>query len=441
MFGDGADARASPELDFGDLGGARLMGDYYCEPDDVCRGASLAAPFEFAYAMPDPAFWYESDEMLAGPAGMVKGIDMDFTTAERFHEGLDVMGTVIQEPNWLGDEPAGITDKLAGPAQPGIERFRDGAYPPDMPSDPLFTLGACTFDVASPVFAAGNYLLDFLDLGMTSSISKVNHRKFAIKAQVFLQGMACSLKIRAYRRTQKVCSIEFQRRGGDSLTFNSVYRQAVQYLLPRCTLVGVVPKAADEDSLQDGSMTSIIEESALEPIFDMAACTGVPEIQAEAAVALAGLTLHGQVAVSLCSERAIAAIEGLLQVEEPSVAHPTALLLPCLQKFPKARATPVRVPAATGRQLAGLVPGAREEAEPGLCEHARPEARSVPFCRSPQMPSAVLGRRIWPAVGPQPDKTAGAQNDGKGAAFSGRHAHPSAEPRPLYSNSARARPS
>lgn len=58
---------------------------------------------------------------------------------------------------------------------------------------------------------------------------KVTPKKYAITATVTLQGASCELKVRVYSQTRGF-DVEFQRRSGDAIVFNDVYRRIVQEL-------------------------------------------------------------------------------------------------------------------------------------------------------------------------------------------------------------------
>lgn len=170
-----------------------LMGDFYREPDDVCRGLTL---------------------------------DLE----DAFHNSVGAWRSDFQDV-WafdacskLGNAPSLLETAL----EKGL-RFQDSQEPRRVPEDPLFYFEKthCLLGVSSA--KAGNRVLDFLEQEIHASITKVNEKKFSIKAEAFIDGRACQIKVNIYQQDVG-CVVEFQRRSGDGCAFKQIYEKANQYL-------------------------------------------------------------------------------------------------------------------------------------------------------------------------------------------------------------------
>jgi hypothetical protein len=210
-------------------------------------------------------------------------------------------------------------------------RFTGGDIPLEAPKDSFFQFEITTFFVITDMpHDIGNMILDFLSDKVASSLVKpVNHRKFAFKADVFEQYIMATIKVRVYWKENKHFAIEFQRRRGDTLVFNSTFRKAVQY----ATAAGL------QVSLRNAQMPSAINfappplpeqqsrvlgEADLTPILDMAGNVGADSIQAEAASFLAKLTEDDKVTLKLCTPRVFQQVKALLNNSTTEVAYPAA---------------------------------------------------------------------------------------------------------------------
>lgn len=171
-----------------------LMGDFYREPEDVCRGITLD---------------------LGGAPGSFDG----------------AWSSDLHDP-WVCDAFPKLVDSSfqPGSAHGQGQRFQEIVEPRRVPADPFFFLEKTTHYLsnASPA-KAGNRMLDFLEQEIPSSITKVNETKFSIKAEAFFNGHACQIKVKIYQQDLG-CAVEFQRRSGDGYAFKEIYEKAVQYL-------------------------------------------------------------------------------------------------------------------------------------------------------------------------------------------------------------------
>jgi len=112
------------------------------------------------------------------------------------------------------------------------KRFEATTMPPMAPSEVFFRFQPTTCwlrGVAAPDI--GNKLLDFLVSTVALTITKVNHAKFTIKANVYMDGCECAVKLRMYSdNAHRALALEFQRRSGCGLVFKKFYQLARSYL-------------------------------------------------------------------------------------------------------------------------------------------------------------------------------------------------------------------
>jgi hypothetical protein len=240
------------------------QGDFYCEPGNV-RGVLLD---------PIPHLGDRAAE-LDTPLKALQG--------EQVHSDFWISPNKVEE---IGDARL---------------RFAATDTPPVVLAEDSFDFEATTVFVPSSLSAAeaGNRLLDFLREEVAANVTKVNRRKFTMKALVsrcilnnchlnledaasgsaqcaelssakpspaeaaygFLQ---CELKVRGYQQQAlKTCALEFQRVSGDAVVYNSIYREAKKYVLQGSGGV-VAPEAseladrhaADRDDEDDGTAES-----------------------------------------------------------------------------------------------------------------------------------------------------------------------------------------
>mmetsp|Transcript_111977 Transcript_111977/g.311776 ORF Transcript_111977/g.311776 Transcript_111977/m.311776 type:complete len:443 (+) Transcript_111977:90-1418(+) len=318
-----------------------FSGDFYREPDNVVRGMSLAqASLGVSGASSFKGvlggdFYSEPDDVFRGismradaHAGLLRG-------SPGFHESLNML------PECLGKLEPGLSCKAqhqSGCVFSGVERFTEGDVPPSVPADPFFKLEVTTIHVSSSTpWDIGNNLLDFLNTKVVSSITKVSTLKFAIKADVLAESSSCALKVRTYREERERYAVEFQRRSGDSVTFNQTFQQARKFLSPHFTPVTIMPAVSrDFDHPQLKRPVVKETEGEITPLLDMAGLVDLPLLQAECAVALAQVAQDTRVAASLCTSHAFEEFKKLLQTNQTEVAYPTARMLLLLAQCPEA---------------------------------------------------------------------------------------------------------
>lgn len=89
-----------------------------------------------------------------------------------------------------------------------------------IPDDKIYRLEASTFMVRSQSAAQlGNRVIDFLEADAAGLITKVNHEKYTIKAEIFVDGSFCEVKVRVYNVSIGQYAVEMQRQSGDGIAF------------------------------------------------------------------------------------------------------------------------------------------------------------------------------------------------------------------------------
>jgi hypothetical protein len=209
------------------------------------------------------------------------------------------------------------------------ERFQMGDVPPDPPTDCFFKFEATTQYLTSVApFEIGNFLLDFFNKKVDAVITKVRRPKFAIKVDVFSDTVMCTTKVRVYSQGSGRFAIEFQRRSGDTISFNATYQQVCRYLQQRLNM-----EAPEDEPLfnfvplpiPDDALGVAISEAEILPLLDMTSLVGAPWLQAEAAASLSKMAAESNPV--LWSPRVFQGIEELLQVISTDVSYPTACLI------------------------------------------------------------------------------------------------------------------
>lgn len=340
----------------GGLQPPRLDGDYYGHKEEVKRSVTLV-PSAGGHAM-------AADEALRSDFDFKDDFDKDVvrgvTIGADHYSGLyDPSGAV--ERGFHLDDPLKCPPPFAKcpapfemndyPSNSAATRFSSDGCPPPMPDDPFFTLATTTLELLCEMpDAIGNALLDFLSTEVISSVSKVNTEKFRIKAEVLIDNVMATLKIKIYEKTMGRFAVEFQRRGGDCVVFHGVYKRALRYL-QSFFHGGVV------DNGTTGNATEPYESPFLAappapppppllapgggrgmqlqgPLLDMASQQGATMLQAEAAAGLAALAEES--VSTFWSDEVIEAVKELLEVDDIAVAAPTGQLIQRLAEYPGA---------------------------------------------------------------------------------------------------------
>mmetsp|Transcript_38956 Transcript_38956/g.69148 ORF Transcript_38956/g.69148 Transcript_38956/m.69148 type:complete len:437 (+) Transcript_38956:75-1385(+) len=290
-------------------------GDFYRDPDDVTRGLTMH-PGEAPHFAD---FYREPDEFCKGPSMGAPGSHFG---------GLPFLAG---DPKAAGFGNLLSTDYLKD-AMTNKKTFEKSNKPPPLPTDTFFTLELTTLHALGEPDVIGNHLLDFLCKEVVSSITKVNQKKFSIKADVFVNNVMCTLKIRLYDFCDpRGFAVEFQRRSGDAVTYNVVFQKACQYM-KTVKQKGMLVTGGSEASptmLAPPPLPAefVIPEVDLAPLFDMAGMVHIPSLQAEAASSLVTVAEDRLLAPLLCKGETFLAIQNLWQAQELEVAYPTSRLI------------------------------------------------------------------------------------------------------------------
>lgn len=313
-----------------------FSGDFYREVDNVCRGvtmppadvhgsASFPGTFGKDFAPLDGDFYREPDDILKGMTLSGGGFQ-----AEQAFPQFEKGGFLEPPPfgNELLSKHVGYSSTLD--SKVSTERFEQGDIPPAAPTDPFFKLEVTTLYATSPVpHEIGNNLLNFLSDQVVSTVMKVRRQKYSIKADVFVDGMMCTLKIRVYSQDPGQFAIEFQRRTGDALCFNGTFQKATAYLGSQGVNLRDSQAAPVLLSFQPFQVPPLadqtIEEADLLPLLEMASLRDATWLQAESATSLGKIAAEGKPAVR--TTRVFQAIGELMQTSSSDVAYPTACLV------------------------------------------------------------------------------------------------------------------
>lgn len=296
-----------------------FLGDFYREPDNVCRGLTLSpedvpAPSPFK-GLIDGDFYREADNVCKGISlGDGFPISPPLSKEFGFSTGLGYSSTVLSEKVDIS-----------------TERFTEVDFPPNAPTDSFFKFEVTTLHVSSSTpFEIGNHLLDFFRQQVVSSFTKVRRPKYSIKVDVFIDSMMCTVKTRVYDQGSGQFAVEFQRRSGDAISFNAAFQQASAYLKRFLTLATDSPEAspivlsfeAPPALPQEVLAESPPTEVDLLPLIDMAGLVGAPWLQAQAATSLNFLAAERVRA--LFTPRVFQGIVELMQATSVEVLYPTA---------------------------------------------------------------------------------------------------------------------
>jgi len=379
-----------------------MLGDFYREPDDICRGLTLPAqsseglpmdlPMDGCFALKGSDFYGSSDVVrgVSLPSDFQQyGLGADFAPPP-FGYDMDLKNTFPQATMQNG------------------ERFQQGDLAWPQPTDAFFNFEVTTLYLATHrADLVMNTLYDFLTTMVVASITKVNHTKCCIKANVFVDNVMCTLKARAYQLQEPgKIALEIQKRSGDSITFTGVYRKAAKYLkeqslmagfevaggLPQESPLGMEPLGLPLSGFPKGKVD--VQDYA--PLLEMAANTHMPDLQAEAAGALASSTADPDVADALSSDRmAMEDIAMLLEREADrlDIALPAAELVTNLARSPKApeHFEGLLSPLVWKVQRFPVIPNSHDANYVAKRLFAEALATAIASCRQ-QLPEHVVGQ-------------------------------------------------
>lgn len=198
-----------------------------------------------------------------------------------------------------------------------IPQFMESEEAPWAPSDPLFQFEDSVISIPNAdasAAALGNAFLDFVKT-TTAAVSKVSLKKYSVKADVFIDGVMCTVKMRIYKQMDAHI-LEFQRRCGCAFVFSKVFRSASQFMVQRFAghgdpMCDVPPFATPCPLGTDKSL-----------VLDLVHLCKQSHLQAEAASALS--CLDPKTLDQFDWTQVLCVIEILLNVEQLDVAFPVA---------------------------------------------------------------------------------------------------------------------
>lgn len=238
-------------------------------------------------------------------------------------------------------QPSSIN--LTSPVQ---QTFEAHHLPPCSPSNQHFFFAPSTLFVnqeCSPQ-KIGNALLDFFTSQVVASVTKVRLEKYAIKAEVFVEGHSCVMKVRVYTHGDKF-AVEAQRREGDAFVLQSTYSLLSQYLEARTS--GVSAPVSESGKLKPLALlpppeVDIHEEDAdshLEAISPLLAMATIAGLQADAASGLLELTKGGRTSAApllAAPDQVASALTDLLASGRTDAVYPAARCVSGLAAFGEA---------------------------------------------------------------------------------------------------------
>jgi hypothetical protein len=313
--------RGAPLAQFGGWSSMyKTSNDPYADDDDVVRGCSIAQP---------PG----ADSMLFGKP-MEDGLAGGFFGNFMPYHGV---------PSKDGSYSSMHSPPLALEASASSLRFQQLDEPPTPPESDHFQHEATSLYITTnDAHKVGNSILDFFDSQIVASVLKVRQQKYSIKVDWFLDHIMCTAKIRIWKvaSIENRYAVEFQRRGGDPFAFAEGYRQCVDFLASRfpdnagqlkmhngeerkqCLPTPSPPPAENRTRSDDELDTDLFV------LLDLAGMTEFPNLQSEAASALAKLACDDMcVAIYLSKESVLDKLLPLLSCDSIDIIYPTARML------------------------------------------------------------------------------------------------------------------
>jgi len=180
--------------------------------------------------------------------------------------------------------------------------FEEHHVPPRPSSSRFFAFEPTTLFVefCSPQ-QIGNSLVTFLSSEVVASITKVRLQKYSIKAEVFVEGKSCAIKLRVYsQESDGKYAVEVQRCAGDALVLQSTFHLLKNFLQVNCgsaTVQGDAPAPLARPALlelkedEEQEQEKVESAEVIAPLLMMATVAG---LQAEAASTLAAMVKEGR---------------------------------------------------------------------------------------------------------------------------------------------------
>jgi len=328
-------------IDPADLNFSSLeCGDPYRETDDNTRGVPLGQPTSLD-AFPVGSF--DKSGFLSGKDSM--GSFM-FYTEESYEYSLSEKCSESELPflqPWrTSSVPSWEVPNTDSPSSISTN-FQEHHVPPRPPSSAHFFFAPTTFFVegCSPQ-QIGKSLVAFLTTDVIASVTKVRPQKYSIKADVFHEGMSCSLKVKVYSDDGRY-AIEVHRKAGAAFVLQTTYHHLKAHMTEQCgggvsgqrdvSVPSTQRMLVDVESVEedDSSMSEMVA-----PQLEMATVTG---LEAEAASGLAKIMKGGQRSADLVMkvpDQAASALKSLLTTGSIETVYPAACCVSDLAILSKA---------------------------------------------------------------------------------------------------------
>eukprot|EP00427_Karlodinium_veneficum_P007828 CAMPEP_0169096838 /NCGR_PEP_ID=MMETSP1015-20121227/19206_1 /TAXON_ID=342587 /ORGANISM="Karlodinium micrum, Strain CCMP2283" /LENGTH=243 /DNA_ID=CAMNT_0009157617 /DNA_START=296 /DNA_END=1027 /DNA_ORIENTATION=- len=225
--------------------------------------------------------------------------------------------------------------------------FREKDEAPALPVDDFFQLERTTIPVQGMSAAqTANAVMNFVNDSATSVITKVNQRKFTIRAEIIFDSLLCEVKARVYRQASRQYCVEVQRRSGDAFAFNRWYQCLFQHM--NLCIDGMDSKLASASAMCSGEGIFLETppwdgaslETSVDPLLKIVEYSNDRKLQAEALLGLAQAAQSIDVAAQLCSLQVILLLHSLVGVACFGIMEPLSRLVSCLATLPQAKALP-----------------------------------------------------------------------------------------------------
>lgn len=338
-----------------------LHGDMYLQDTNVNRLCALSWGGESSpYSNTDGCFLEETDAMRASS---IAGLAVSNS----------VFGEVMKDvENWQRDPTQfhkySMDDHfgqiLGLPAMPLFQGASNSISfeqvfdpPPHLESKHFFDADTMVRIKTRSPWKLGNTILEFFETHVVASISKVNKRKYTIKAQAFVDDVMSCIKIKIWKSRSsssilppvlprslppsippsldEECIVQFLRKSGDPFTFGHLCAQACNFLKGRFPCYSVPEKFREVENfspfpLPPAGSVEPLDGRDINPLLEM---LNLPfaNVQAEAASRLSEIAHEEPSAARfLCEPAAFKQIERSLSATHLSVTYPIARLLSVL---------------------------------------------------------------------------------------------------------------
>jgi hypothetical protein len=217
------------------------------------------------------------------------------------------------------------------------ELFQEHHIPPKPPSSSHFAFAHTTlFLEGCEPKQIGETVVDFLTSQVVASVTKVTPQKYSIKAEVFVEAVSCTIKVRVYEHDGKY-AVEVVRRSGDAFVLQSTFHLLAAFLATHC---GVVSGMHDSAPLTQPMLPELEpteeDKEGLAPLLTMATVAG---LEAEAAMTLVTMAKGGHASANAllsAPDQVASALTDLLASGSLDMVYPAACCVSVLAAFDEA---------------------------------------------------------------------------------------------------------